>query len=694
MSGDLIRFFRPRNVALVGASDKSTWSTMIHSRFARFGHEGQLFAVNRGGIPAHGLPGFTSCSAIPEAVDMAYIYVPAPAVIGALEDAAAAGIRDAVILSSGFAEAGGEGIAMQEAVARRAGELGVRFMGPNSMGFANIGHRSAVTSINTRLPVRSGRLALVSQSGAIANELGKFAHAQGIGLAFTAATGNEAGITVTDILDYLVDDDAVGAIGLYVESLKHPDRFVATAARARAAKKPIVVLKLGRSAMAGAIGLAHTGSLVGDDGVFDALCDRYGIARVNSIEELVITADFLGQIGPIDPPRVGFTSISGGACAIYADLAELHGVEIAPYAEATQARLREVLPAFAATLNPLDVTGVVVQEPQTWSKVIPILEDDPNMGLIVAATVMPNTEPEMQILGPGVRAAAEGFRATGKPAVIASVILQDASEVQLAFRASAGIDVVLPDLDFGVRALAHLQRWSQRLTRPLAAGSAPAAASERPRGERETLAYLAERGVPVIPSTLVTDAAAATRAVAALGGLAALKIASPQIAHKTEAGGVRLNVSADEAAAAFESIVAAALAHSPSAQIDGVLASPMRPAATELIVGIVRDPEWGLALTLGIGGILTEVLRDSATRLLPIDAAEAKEMLLSLRGARLLQGYRGQPVADLDALAAAVVAIAEAAAALGPALAALEVNPLRVDGARVEALDGLTIYED
>ncbi len=689
----LTSFFRPRNIALVGASDKSTWSAMIHSRFARFGHEGQLFAVNRGGNPAHGLPGFTSCTEIPEPIDAAYIYVPAAAVISALEDAARAGIRNAVILTSGFAEAGGEGVHMQAEVAKRAAELGIRFMGPNSMGFANIGHHSAMTSINTRLPVRIGRLALISQSGAIANELGKFAHAQGIGLAFTAATGNEAGITVTDILDYLVDDDQVGAIALYVESLKKPDRFVSAAARARAAKKPIVILKLGRSEMSGAIGLAHTGSLVGDDGVFNALCDRHGISRVSSIEELIITADFLGKVGPIDPPRIGFTSISGGACAIYADLADIHGVEVAPYTAGTQSKLREVLPPFAATLNPLDVTGVVLQEPQTWSKVIPILQDDPNMGLIVASTVLPNTETEVQILGEGVRAIAAGFKTAGKPPVIASLILQDASEVQLAFRKSAGVDVTLPDLDFGVRALAHLQRWARCLARPLVEAAAPANLGIRPVGERETLAYLAARGVPVIPSSLVTVAAAAQRVVAALDTPAVLKIASPDIAHKTEAGGVRLNIAAHEAHETFESIVAAARVHAPTARIDGVLVSPMRKAATELIVGVVRDREWGLALTVGIGGILTEVFKDSATRLLPLDPAAVRDMLLALRGAKLLLGYRGQPAADLDALAAAIAAIAEAAAALGPSLSVLEVNPLRVDGSQVEALDGLTIYQ-
>ena len=690
---DLTAFFRPRNIALVGASDKSNWSKLIHSRFAKFGHEGQLFAVNRSGSPAHGLPGFESCRDIDARLDMAYIYVPAPSAIEALEDAASAGIGNAVILSSGFAEAGDEGAEMQRDLAEAAKRLGVRFLGPNSLGFANIAHRSCVTCINTREPVRGGGLAIVSQSGAVANELGKFAHTQGIGLAFTAATGNEADLNLTDIVDYLVDDEQVTAIGLYVEEIKNPSRFIDVAARAMELNKPIVLLKLGRSSISAAIAKAHTGSLIGDDGIFDAMCRRYAISRVGSIEELIVTADFLGKVGPIDPPRIGFASISGGACAMYADLAELHGLAVEPFSPETETALAQALPGYVATLNPLDVTGAVIQDPGLWARVIPLLVSDSSKGLAVASTILPNTPGEVTVLGNDVKAVVDGFRAAGAAPVLAGAILQDMQPCRAEFLEQAGVDVALPNLQVGVMALGHLQRWSERLGRSigeLAQGVAPH--EDRVEGEQETLAFLKANGVPVVPSTVVGDGASARQAAAQLGGRVALKIASPDIAHKTEAGGVMLDVSEDEAAKAFDAILACVRDHAPEARIDGVLVSPMRAAGTELIVSVVRDPDWGLALTVGMGGILTEVFEDSVTRLLPVNAGEVSEMLRSLRGAKLLAGFRGEPAADIDKVVGAILDIAGAAAALGPELAALEVNPLRVRASEVEALDGLAVY--
>lgn len=690
----LAAFFRPRRIALVGASDRSAWSRMTFSRFAAYGHQGELFAVNRTGAPAHGLPGFTRIGDIPGGVDLAYIYVPAEAVAGAVREAGAAGVRHAVVLSSGFAEAGEAGAALQAELAGAAEDAGVLLLGPNSLGFANIAARCACTSIPTRLPVLAGRLAVVSQSGALANEFAKFAHTQGIGLSFIGATGNEAQLGVADMLDYLVDDPSTGAVAVYVEAIHDPARFAAAAERARCAAKPVVVLKVGRSATAAAVAQAHTGSLVGDDKVFDAMLRHHGVTRTSSIEELILTADLLGKVGPIDPPRIGMASISGGACGLWADLAELHGLAMPPFAETTQAALRGVLPDFAATLNPLDVTGMAVQDPTLWARTIPLLAADPGLGLVVTASVAPNTPAELAALRAGLEAVAQGYRAAGCKPVLCNLSLQEASGLQRDVLTEVGIEAVLPDLDFGVRALAHLQRWSERLLAPASAPlPRPATSAARPRGERETLAHLAAHGVPVVPAILAAAPEAAARAAERLGGRLALKVASPDIAHKTEAGGVRLGVEGPQAAReAFAAILSCVRAHAPDAQIEGVLVQPMREAGVELIVGVARDPEWGPAIVVGLGGLFTEALQDSQTRLLPIDAAEARRMLGELKGARLLQGFRGAPPADLDRLCAAIVAVGEAALALGPDLAALEVNPLWVRGEAVECLDALALY--
>lgn len=694
LRGDRLRaFFRPRNIALVGASDKSAWSRMIFSRFEAYGHEGRLFAVNRSGASAHGLPGFASIAEIPEPVDMAYIYVPAAAAPEAVRQAGAAGVRHAVVLSSGFAEAGPDGARLQAELLAAAQTTGMLMLGPNSLGFANIVARCVCTSIPTRQPVIPGRLAILSQSGALAAEFGKYAHAQGIGLSFIGATGNEAQLGVADVLEHLVDDPATGAIALYVESVQDPARFVAAAARAREAGKPITILKLGRSAVSAAVAQAHTGSLVGDDRIFEAMCRRYGVTRASSLEELILTADFLQKTGPVDPPRIGMASISGGACGMYADLAALHGLGVPAYAQTTQAQLRQVLPEFAATLNPLDVTGVAIQDPALWARTLPVLLRDPDLGLIVTATALPNTPAELAALSAGLEAVVEGYRSQGKPPVLCSLSAQDPSPLQREFLQRIGLDIVLPGLDFGVRALAHLQRWSRAVRAAPAAPTAVGRVAARPASEREVLDHLAAHGAPVIPAVLARDADAAATAAERFAGPVVLKIASPDIAHKTEVGGVRLDVAgAQQAREAFEQIVCAARAHAPEARIEGVVVSPMRPAGAELIVGVARDPQWGLGLVVGLGGVFTEVLQDAQVRLLPVSVDEVEEMLGELKGVRLLQGFRGAPATDLRGVAAAIVAIGEAAQALGPELAALEVNPLWVRGAQVECLDGLAAY--
>ncbi|MCB2047375.1 MAG: acetate--CoA ligase family protein [Novosphingobium sp.] len=691
-SDDLSAFFTPRNIALVGASDRSAWSQMVAACFDLFGHTGKLYAVNRGGKEAHGFPGYTSCTEIPDPVDAAFIYVPAAAVVEALHDCARASIRNAVILSSGFAEAGEEGAAMQEEVARTARELGIRFLGPNSMGFANLAHGSVMTSIKSRRPVRRGRLAIVSQSGALVNEMGKVAHINGIGIAFLGATGNEAGLSITDLLEYLVEDEEVGAICIYSEGIRDHARFMAAATRARELKKPVIIIKLGRSEVSGAIAQAHTGSLIGDDGVFDAMCRKTGVIRCSSLEEVIATANLLGTVGPISPPRIALCSISGGACALLADLSHEYGLDVVPYTEETQAALAKVLPSFASTLNPLDTTGVLVQQPELWKEVIPILSRDENTGLVIVGQPLPNVDSELATLTSTIEAITAGFRAADHPAIIVDFSMQTRSAEQLALLERLGVELPMPGLLITVRALANLQNWSKALARPMVRRALPAPSGERPVGERETLAFLGKHGVPVIPSKLATSPQEAVAAAQTIGGPVVCKIASPDIAHKTEAGGVRLGVDPADAGKVHDEIFATARAYDPDARIEGVLVAPMRSGGAELIVGVTNDPEWGLALTVGTGGVLTELLGDSQTRLLPIDDEEARDMVLSLKGAKLLQGFRGAAPADLDAVARAIVAIGDAAAALGPQLAALEVNPLKVSGSEIEALDALAIW--
>lgn len=690
----LAGLFRPRSVALIGASDKSYWSSSVFDSFQRFEYPGALYAVNRNGNPAHGLPGFRSCREIPNPVDLAMIYVPAPAVIDALRDAAAAGVRNAVVLSSGFAEAGAEGAKLQNALVEEAQALGVLMIGPNSLGFANISERLIATQLAYRKPMRVGGMALVSQSGAVANEMAKFAHQQGYGLSFLGATGNEGMLSIADMIDYLIDDPATRVIAAYLESVRDAGRFRALAERALAARKALVVVKVGSSALSAAVAKAHTGAFVGDDRVFDAFCRQYGVCRTRSIDELIVTAAVIERAGVLERPGVALASVSGGACGQFADLAAIHGVPLPELAPETAARLRAGLPAFASPMNPLDVTGVVLQDESLWAKALHPLFDDPSIGLVLALMNIPGAENEIALSRIHWKAIGEAYRAAGREPFLISQVMQpfdswaqDASEI-------SGVKNIAFGLEMSTRALGHLTRWSARVKEQ---GRSLAQLGGRqicpmPRGESGAIEHLARHGVPVIPSELVQSREAAVQAARRFAGKVALKIASPDIAHKTEVGGVRLGLSGEsEVADAFDAILASVKTHAPKAKIDGVLVSPMRDQGVELFVGTARDDDWGPVIVVGLGGVWTEILNDAALRLLPIDKAEARAMLDELRGVKILKGYRGAAPADLDKLAAAIVAASEAALALGPDLASLEINPLLVDGAIIEALDALAV---
>ena len=692
----LRHLFTARNVALVGASDRSTWSAMIVRRFADFGHQGQLLAVNREGKEAHGLPGYRSCCDIPTPPDLAIIVVPAHSVASALADAADAGIASAVVLSSGFAEAGADGEKLQRELVATARRRGVTFFGPNSMGFANIAGGAVATAIGTRLPVLKGGIGIVSQSGAVANEIGKFAHQQGMGLSFLCATGNEAMVTPADVIDYLVDDPETRVITAYIEAASSTDRLAAAARRALAAKKPIIVLKVGTSAMSAEVAKAHTGALVGDDRVFDAACALLGIIRVRSIEEMMVTAALIEAVGPLERPGIALASVSGGGCGMFADLAEQHGVPTPQFAAETQRKLAEVLPSYAATLNPLDMTGAVLQDPSLWSQALPVLFDDPGIGLVVTLIAMPGSEAEMATCQVHWPVIAKAYRDAGQRPMLISQVIQPMGPEARAVAQESGLHDIVFGMDFGTRALGHLARWSLHLRRGfhLVAATPPLANPPELAGERTTLEFLATQGVPVVPVTVVRSADEALAAAARLGGAVAMKIASPDIAHKTEVSGVRLAVVPGDVGRAYDEIRAAVASALPDARIDGVIISPMRSGGLELFVGVARDADWGLAIAVGLGGVWIEILKDSAVRLLPIDTVEAHLMLMSLRAAKLLEGYRGAPAVDLERLAEVIVAIGNAAIALGPRLAALEINPLWVSGGEIEALDALVVWRE
>lgn len=691
---NLTALFAPRSIVMVGATEKSVWSNNIAQRLIDYGFPGDVYVVNRSGNDVHGFPGFPSCKVIGRSIDTAYIFVPVAAVYDAFVDAADAGVKGVVILTSGFAEADSAGAALQARIVALAKARGIALLGPNSLGYANVAERRALTVIPPRQPILAGGIGVISQSGATASEIGKFAHQQGMGISFLVATGNEAGVTTSDVIDYLVDHQPTRVLAVYSETIQDTVGFRRAAQRARAAGKAIVILKVGKSEVTAAVAQAHTGALVGDDGIFDAACRQLGIIRVNSVEELVLTAGLIDRVGPIARPGIAMISMSGGTCSMFADLAEEYGLPMPAFAPETLEKLRGVVSDYGAMLNPLDITGAVVGDPTLWERVLPIIGADPGIGMVVVNATTPQAPQDLPGANRQAAGYMPGFAAMPVPGAYITQVLQPVSGAIASFLETNGNPVIICGLEYGARALKHLSVWSTGLDRATP-DLVERPTRARPQGEHAVLAWLDSQGVPVIPAKLVATTEEAVAHAAALGGKVAMKIASPDIAHKTEVGGVKLGLEGEAAVrGAFAQIMESVAQKASSARIEGVIVAPMRSGGTELFVGTARDPQWGPIIAVGLGGIWVEALQDSALRLLPVTKSDVIDMFASLRGARLLEGYRGNAPVDLEAVAEAVVAIGDAALALGSDLAALEINPLLADGARVEALDGLTVWAE
>ena len=691
---DLTAMLRPRSIALVGATDRSRWSQNTFDNLVNRKYAGDIHLVSRRGGTVHGRSAATSCAAVGAPIDLALLMVPMAAIDEALADLAAADVHNAVILTSGFAETGHEGADHQSRLALLARRHGVSLLGPNCLGFVNFIDNVPLWTGGFRAPSRPGSIAVVTQSGANGSFISSLAAQHEIGLSHMVSTGNEADLDCAAFIDHLVEQPEVRAIALFAETIRHAPSFAAAARRAIAAAKPIVVLKIGLSEVTARSAQAHTGALVGDDRVFDGVCRQLGIVRVDAIEDLLFTVDVITRTGVLEPRGLAVVSISGGACEIVADRAQVLNVPMPALSDSAVAELHAALPSFGTPHNPLDITGGAVLQPDLFEQGLRILGRQQEFSALACLFDVPVAEEHAtEFVLAALRHIAAGLHAAGMPALLVSHSVKPVTGVSTRIIDDIGLPYVSAGLHHGMNALGKAFWWSEQQRR-LGGASASIAtiadADDRPRSERATLDYLARCNVPVVPVALAQDADQAVALARATGGRVALKIASDDIAHKSDIGGVVLNLQGDDAVAdAFRRVMAVA---PHGARVDGVLVAPMRSGGLELFVGCTRDPQWGPVMAVGLGGVWVEVLQDVSLRPLPIDATEVKRMLGELRGAKLLHGARGMAPADLDAVAAVIARIGDAAVALGQDLDALEVNPLWVRGADVEALDALAVW--
>jgi acyl-CoA synthetase (NDP forming) len=693
---DLSTMLCPRSIALIGATDRSRWSQGTFDNLVNRKYAGEIHLVSRRGGIVHGRPAATSCVAVGKPIDLGLLMVPLAAMEDALADLAAAGARSAIMLTSGFAETGEEGRGLQERLAQLVRRYGLSLLGPNCLGLVNFLDNVPLWTAGFRAPRNSGSIAVIAQSGATAGFISSLAQQQEIGLSHMISTGNEADLDAASFIDYLLDLPEVRAIALFAETIRDAGRFTAAAQKALSLHKPIVVLKIGLSEITAKSAQAHTGALVGDDRVFTGICRQLGIVRVESIEDLLFTADVITRTGVIRGNGVGLVSISGGACEIFADRASVTALPIPPLSERATAALREALPAFGTPHNPLDITGNAVLQPDLFEQGLRIMGAQQEFSALVCLFDVPAAEEAAtDFVITALKHIGTGLKAAPVPALMLSHTVKPVTDTAYRVLEAVELPYVGCGIHHGVNALANAFWWSEQVWRgapsPAAAPLAPST-HRLPLSERAALALLAEHDIRVIPTELATSAEQAVAAARRIGGRVVLKIASEDILHKSDIGGVALNLEGDEAVeAAYRRVRSAAPA---GARVDGVLVAPMRTGGLELFVGCTRDAQWGPVIAVGLGGMWVEILQDIALRPLPVAPTESKRMLTELRGAKLLSGARGIPAADLNALAAAIAAIGNAALALGPDLDALEVNPLWVRGNHVEALDALATRKE
>lgn len=691
--------FRPRAVAVVGASSDPT---KVSGRPLRLliegGFKGDIYPINPRAAEVQGVKALASVDALPDGVDMAVIALPAASVMDAIESCARRGVRSLVIFSSGFAELGREGRELQERLAARAKEAGMRLLGPNCLGLFNVPSRTCITfsaGFDQGWP-EVGPLGIASQSGALGAHLVVLARERNMGLSLWATTGNEADVDFADCLDYLAGDPDTRVIMGYMEATKDGNRLIAALDKARANGKPVVLMKVGASDVGAAAAASHTGSLAGADRVYDAILRDHGAYRARSVDELFDVAyACTAGIFP-NGNRVGLVSMSGGGGVMMADAAVDKGLEVPELPAATQAKFKEWVP-FAGTRNPVDITGQVLGDITLVGRSFEVLmESDACDGYVGFYTSVGLSDTYMQGFGDTLLKVRARF--PDSPIFVSALCRPD---LQRRLEA-AGIRVYV-DPTRAVGAMAALMRFGRGFARAAAAEPPPAVPAPDPSfptempNEVQSMALLRRAGVPTVSHRVADSADAAAAFAAELGFPVAMKILSPDILHKSDIGGVLLGIATKKAARdGYRTLMERVAKAASYAQIDGVMVAPMVKGGVETILGVQRDPTFGPMVMFGLGGVFVETMKDVSLRRAPFGRAEALEMIHAIKGYPILAGARGGRPADIGALAGALVGLSRFAAAHADRLASVDLNPfvVRPEGEGALALDALVVPGD
>lgn len=704
MSHALQSFFWPQSIAVLGASpDLHRIRGRLLHQLRENGFPGRILPINPSYQEIDGLPCYQSIAAVGAPVDLALVAIPAAGVAPALEECANAGVKNALIISSGFAEEGGAAGDMQAALVDVTQRTGIRACGPNCEGYYNALGKVATTFSPTvetrdddkRVLVSERRIGVIAQSGGIGFALFNRGKAAGIGFSYVISTGNEADLNMGDFLDYMVEDPHTHAVMLFCEAVRNGPSFVAALAKARNAGKPVIAIKVGRSAAGSRASASHTASLSGSYTAYRAVFERYGVIEAEDADEAIAIAGVV-LTGPLPKGRrVGIITPSGGGGVWMADTLSAHGLTVPSLSAEVQATLRPLMPSYGASGNPVDVTAQGSSTgPAVMSAMEQLAESD-EIDMLVLITSL-TSETRVSLDAARVRSVAARC---GKPMTVWTYTLPSAFGREKA--AGCGLFVHSDLRNVGV-ALGKLAGYAEALTHPIPALPPAADVTPIPPGLPRVLPeYAAKRALaaflPRSFEALATTVAEAEDAAADLGFPVALKIQSPDLPHKTEVGGVRLGLTDRNAVReAYDVMMRDVLAHKPDARIDGVAVQRMAPKGHELVIGMVNDATFGPLLMVGFGGVTVELFGDVAHSPAPVDAAEAERMIRSLRSARLLTGFRGSKPIDLAPVATLIARLSDAALAHADRIAEMEFNPviLHADGSGLTIADALITLKD
>jgi acetate---CoA ligase (ADP-forming) len=701
MPHPLDSFFAPASIALIGASrDLEKIPGRLLSMLRKNEFPGKIYPINPNYGDIDGLKCYPTIADVGQPIDLAVVIIPAKAVLGALEQCAAVGVKNAVIISSGFAEEGGDSAAMQDAIVALAKRTGMRISGPNAEGFYSEVQKVAATFSPT-VDVKPGhiplvatrrRIGIVAQSGGIGFAIKHRAKALGVAISYVVSAGNESDLGAGEFLEYMVQDTSTDVILLFIEGIRDVGKFLAAARRAAEIGKPVIVTKVGRSGAGERAAASHTASMAGWSAAYDAVFAKYGFIVSNDLDEAVAIAAVLATNPTPKGDRVAVLTVSGGAGIWGADTVSLQGLQVPELSAGIQDKIKQWMPSYGAAKNPVDVTAQGVSSGGLQKSIELFDESDEVDATLVVLSLSSETrmwfkEAELKPV----------ISAQNKPVVFYSYTLpSDFARRELA---KSGVVVLSGLTHAGVALRRMVERARFALAPPLDATASPrrdisAHLKSMVLSEADSKALLRAAGIALPEEVLVTEKGALDTAIARTGFPLVMKIQSPDIPHKSEVGGVRVNIATKgEVFLAFEALVENARKHRPDAAIQGVLVGPMAKKGVEIIIGTMLDATFGPMIMVGLGGITTELFRDVIYRPAPVSAAEATAMLAELKAAPLLNGFRGAAKADVAALSQLIAQVSMLAAAYRDQISEIEINPVLVhpQGQGVTVVDALVV---